>query len=143
MDRSVRQSRKPRHLTVAILASSAAVVFLLLAFGAYFLITTAWDLRRVAARAEGAVATYRAAGLPWEAKDMEPQPPVTDGENAAPMFLQAMRALEGRAFNTATGNVAAPARAGHLAEVQSLLKPYDSAMRLAARAATRPKLEFK
>ena len=142
-DAAVKISKRPRRIAIAILTSVAAVSCLICCGGSYFLYYRTWDVRRVAARAEPAEKAYRAAGLPWQANDMDPQPPVTEAENAAPLFLQAIKALDGRGFSVATMKLAAPARAGRFAEIYGLLKPFASEMTLAAKAAERPRLEFK
>lgn len=45
------------------------------------------------AELKAAADAYRKAGLPWVKKDLEPKPPIKNGQNAAPVLIQAYKAL--------------------------------------------------
>jgi len=85
---------------------------------------------------EDAVAAYRAEGLPWEAKDLQPNPPLSEDENAAPLIEKAMPSFD---FNSEvvlhdTTAMAESAETGDFKALATELGPYDSGLDLAARA---------
>lgn len=61
--------------------------------GIYYL-NRFWDFRTVAGRLDKDVAAAKAAGLPLEAKELNP-PPVVDSENAAPGLIEAANTIMG------------------------------------------------
>lgn len=50
-----------------------------------------FDTFATSLEADSALVAYRKAGLPWEAKDLAPNPAIPPERNAAPVLVEALR----------------------------------------------------
>jgi tetratricopeptide (TPR) repeat protein len=88
---------------------------------------------------------YRELGLPWEAADLSPSPPVEPEENAAPLLRQICETMPGtvhadeRRLRDLLGQETAEA----LALAEAKLEEYEEILALAHRAAKRPQNDFQ
>lgn len=96
-----------------------------------------WDL-------DAAVRDYRALGLPWEAKDLEPVPPIKPEENAAPLLLTAYLPLsrETKAGRELTDRISAATR-GNIAQAREAVAASDDVLNRLETALKRPRLWLK
>lgn len=94
-------------------------------------------------RADASVAAYRALGMPWEAKDLAPQPPVAPAEDAAPYIKRIINSAEAKAFGHDFKNMTRLADEGHYAELDQLLSNHSFYVRCAVDATDRTRVDFK
>lgn len=87
-----------------------------------------------------AVTKAKAVGIPWTAKDLQPNPPVADADNAAPLLTKM-----GDAFRTNKAiNAALEAlKKDDYAEASKQLASCSVGLRLATEAAAKPGVDFK
>jgi len=85
---------------------------------------------------------YRAAGLPWEAKDLRPGVIVSSVKNAAPLLRSAIGLFDSNQFNSAYIAMRKDMDAGSLESVIDGLAPFQKAMDVAVRASDRPDIDF-
>lgn len=115
-----------------------AVMLTLCGVGGYAITRTIFDYPYAARELDAAVAEAKQLGLPWEAKDLAPNPPVREAENAAPLLIPVFKALDSQApagrvrneaINKAAGANATPAqRQAALKENGSVLANLDRAL---------------
>jgi hypothetical protein len=104
-----------------------------------------YDVPRVAATLPEVAQEYRERGLPWEASDLEPDPPVAEHENAAPLIRAAIEKFDyGRAKKEASEliELVRSSNPRNLDEVDQRIKPYEPALALAEQASERPRCWF-
>jgi hypothetical protein len=111
--------------------------------GLIWLATRFFDAPFVARDADRAERAYKAAGLPWEAKDLAPNPPVKDADNAAPLIATVIKNGQLEKFSGQERELYALVRAGKLKEAETRLAQYQDALRSAELASMRPHLDFK
>jgi hypothetical protein len=108
----------------------------------YFYAERHLDFFSASREAESAAAAYRKAGLPWEAKDIAPNPPVTTQDNAQPLLKTAEAKFDQRSLNAIRLTVGRDLDAGAIALVTKKLAPFDGALDLAAQASRKPRVDF-
>jgi len=93
---------------------------------------------------DDAVFAYRAEGLPWEAKDLQPDPPVAANENAAPLIEAAAPFFDSSSKNWLKDSAAMSksADAGDYKALSAELAPYGKALDLGAKAVTLKGVDF-
>lgn len=101
-----------------------------------------FDFFSASREAGSAEVAYRAAGLPWEAKDLAPKPPVTPEENAAPLLRKAMNVFPSDKFRGDDQKIFALIAAKDDAGADALINKYNAALALATEAAEKPRLDF-
>jgi len=99
------------------------------------------DYGEAAGRVEADARVYRAAGLPWEAKDLRPVP-VTPDQNAAPLILKASAMLGEKAFDKDNPAIQELLSENSIEEAALKLKRYAPALTLAEQAVKLPNLAF-
>ncbi len=91
---------------------------------------------------DSAVVAYRAAGLPWEAKDLAPNPPVPDYDNAAPLINKASTYFQDKIWQKDEDKITKALIAGDYALAEKTLAPYNPALDLVAQATKLKGLDF-
>ncbi len=99
------------------------------------------DFGTEARNADKAAADYRAAGLPWEAKDLAPNPPVKPEDNAATLIIRASK-LPGDGLDSNLFDLVAAADKGQWEKVDAGLKNHADLLSLAEQAAEKPRVDF-
>jgi len=111
--------------------------------GGTFLGLRYFDIPFASGQAESAAAAYRKAGLPWEAADLAPNPPVSKAENAAPLLKAAIASFDWTAFDKEHASLVQKLDEGQTSEVDKELSRYNRGLDSAAKAAERPRVDFK
>lgn len=102
-----------------------------------------FDFGYASHEAGAAVAAYRKSGLPWEAKDLAPNPPITTQENAAPLLKKAGAAFDLKQFNLDKKRIAKELDSNLLDQADKSLARYSKGLDLAVLAAKKPSVDFK
>lgn len=133
-----------RRLRFVLIGSG--VLLSLCGVGGYAVSRTYLDFPWAARELEAAVKEYRSLGLPWEAKDLEPQPPLGPDENAAPLLKAVFDALQPTPSTEppALGAVSDALRDGATAkERQAALAPFRPLFKDIERALEKSRLSLK
>jgi len=100
------------------------------------------DIRAASIDLDAAVTEYRRLGLPWEAKDLAPNPPVADRDNAAPIIRRAIAFVDVKKFRSILHSLEELADRGDYKSVATKLQPYDKTTDLAASACAMKGVDF-
>ncbi len=109
--------------------------------GGYFLVRRLGPFQ-AASDLPAAVAAYRRTGLPWEAKDLAPQPPVPDSQNAAPLIHRCTVALHGKKLDASIEQIIDLEKGGKFEQAAKLLHPFKDQIGLANQAVRLGKADF-
>lgn len=101
-----------------------------------------FDVFPVARGLDGAVAAYRQAGLPFEAKDLAPNPPIPDTDNAAFVLNEALGAPNDREIAGIISHLRIYAHLGNWQKASALLRANQATLELLHQAAGKPRLDF-
>lgn len=101
------------------------------------------DIGPAAREADEAAIAYRKAGLPWEAKDLQPNPPVAPNDNAAPILRQAIALYESKKLARKVRPLFDALKAGDTKALDGGLQQFGPALKLAAPAADKPGVDFQ
>ncbi|HWA83353.1 MAG TPA: hypothetical protein VG820_07975, partial [Fimbriimonadaceae bacterium] len=101
-----------------------------------------FDIPQASMQIDSAVEKYRKAGLPWEAKELAPKPPVRAEENAAPLIRKASSALDLKLFRSSYRRIAGELDNGKPDTAAADLAPFEKAMALGIEASKRPRVDF-
>ncbi|HWD39126.1 MAG TPA: hypothetical protein VG944_09785 [Fimbriimonas sp.] len=140
MDRTPRPPRKLSPVLTVILALGG-VLLLLCCGGGYLLIRYVGPYQAAGDLPE-AVAAYRQTGLPWEAKDLSPQPPVSKDKNAASLVNRCTLALNQKSLGKGIENISQLSEKGQFAEAEKGLIPFAEVMKLGEQAARLGRADF-
>lgn len=77
---------------------------------------------------DSAVAAYRAQGLPWEAKDLAPGPPLPNNQNAGPLIMEADATFEGNIWQKDKETISKDLIAANYGSAEATLRPYDKTL---------------
>ncbi len=132
--------RAPRFVTGCVVA--AIVVIGLGGLGVIGLLSSLDDIGKADREADGALAAYRAAGLPWEAKEVRKDLPISPNLNAKDGLNHAFSEFDEKTFNSVSKGLISDLEVSSLPEVASALKPFNKGLDLAAEASKKPKLSY-
>lgn len=94
--------------------------------GAYVLLASRFDPGYGAGEYEAAKREYLAAGLPWTAKDLAPNPPIRPEEDATTLILDLIKSFDEPTFQKVTRGLR-PADAGAAEAIAPFAKIFDRA----------------
>jgi len=120
----------------------AVLVALGFAVGGYLWMVKRYDYPLAAYDVAEVAARYRQAGLPWEAKDLAPEKPVSDAENAAPLIHKAMAMRTPPYDYKKMGLWSYAIQERQFGSVLKDLAKFDPVLKVAIQASKRPRLDF-
>ena len=100
------------------------------------------DFRPAARELPAAVRAYRAAGLPWTAREVVPEPPPKPEENAAPGLRKGGAAMVEGKWKAGYRPLQKAADAGRWDEVAKGIAPFESALAKLTAASEKPRADF-
>jgi len=139
MERSGRRRSRAVKVTVAVVG-----FFIFFPLTVFFVGVGPIDIGPASRDLEDAVTAYRAEGLPWEAKDLRPNPPIADDENAAPLIEKAAPFFDfkSKTWSRDSEAMGKSADSGDYKALSAELAPYDKALDMGAKAAKMKGVDF-
>lgn len=101
-----------------------------------------WTILNGGDNLDRAVADYRRQGLPWTAKELEPDSPVPDVENAAPTLNRAFIMFNSTKFSGEASEAITMVNEGNTAGAEAIVGHYGPELALAKQAAQLPRADF-